>query len=120
MAAAAKKITGTAYWNMWDVLKYMLEQYPDSHGGRFGIFVLAISMALSYLAGEFTHVILRESSFCKNCIANMGHFLSQSCDELIALRLGSQCPLPTVDDDQTWSGSLYGAGHRHRSMETSE
>lgn len=37
---------------MWDVLAYMLEQYPDNDGARFGIFLLAVSMALSYLAGK--------------------------------------------------------------------
>ncbi|KAI0477488.1 permease for cytosine/purines, uracil, thiamine, allantoin-domain-containing protein [Xylariaceae sp. FL0804] len=50
VAACAKKLTGTAYWNMWDVLKYMLEQYPDNHGARFGIFLIAVAMSLSYLA----------------------------------------------------------------------
>ncbi|KAH8883381.1 hypothetical protein GQ53DRAFT_847024 [Thozetella sp. PMI_491] len=50
VAACAKKLTGTAYWNMWDVMKYMLEQYPDNHGARFGIFLIAVAMALSYLA----------------------------------------------------------------------
>ena len=28
----------------------MLKQYPDNHGARFGIFLCAFSMALSYLA----------------------------------------------------------------------
>jgi nucleobase:cation symporter-1, NCS1 family len=52
VAACAKKLTGTAYWNMWDVMKYMLAQYPDNHGARFGIFLIAVAMALSYLAGN--------------------------------------------------------------------
>ena len=54
VAAAAKKLTGTAYWNMWDVLKYMLDQYPDNHGARFGIFLCAVATAMAYLAGKFT------------------------------------------------------------------
>jgi nucleobase:cation symporter-1, NCS1 family len=52
VAACAKKLTGTAYWNMWDVMKYMLAQYPDNHGARFGIFLIAVAMGLSYLAGK--------------------------------------------------------------------
>jgi NCS1 family nucleobase:cation symporter-1 len=50
VAAAAKKLTGTAYWNVWDVMSYMLSQYPDNKGARFGIFLCAVAMALSYLA----------------------------------------------------------------------
>ncbi|WWC60687.1 uncharacterized protein I303_103263 [Kwoniella dejecticola CBS 10117] len=50
VAAAGRKITGTAFWNLWDVLAYMLEQYPDNHGARFGIFLCAVAVALSYLA----------------------------------------------------------------------
>lgn len=53
VAACAKKLTGTAYWNMWDVMKHMLEQYPDNHGARFGIFLIAVAMSLSYLAGKW-------------------------------------------------------------------
>ncbi|WVQ83420.1 hypothetical protein IAT38_005561 [Cryptococcus sp. DSM 104549] len=50
VASAAKKVTGTAYWNLWDTLDYMLTQYPDNHGARFGVFLVATSMAVSYLA----------------------------------------------------------------------
>ncbi|WWC68286.1 uncharacterized protein I206_102209 [Kwoniella pini CBS 10737] len=50
VAAAARKIHGTAFWNLWDVLNYMLEQYPDNHGARFGVFLCSIAIALSYLA----------------------------------------------------------------------
>ncbi|WRT69063.1 uncharacterized protein IL334_006046 [Kwoniella shivajii] len=50
VAAAGRKITGKAFWNLWDVLDYMLEQYPHNHGARFGIFLCAIAIALSYLA----------------------------------------------------------------------
>ena len=52
VAACAKKLTGEAYWNMWDVMKFMLRQYPENHGARFGIFLIAVAMALSYLAGK--------------------------------------------------------------------
>ncbi|WVQ63909.1 uncharacterized protein L199_002065 [Kwoniella botswanensis] len=50
VAAAGRKLTGTAFWNLWDVLNYMLEQYPDNHGARFGVFLCAVAIALSYLA----------------------------------------------------------------------
>jgi NCS1 family nucleobase:cation symporter-1 len=52
VASAAKKVTGTAYWNLWDTLDYMLTQYPESEnrGARFAIFLVAVSMALAYLA----------------------------------------------------------------------
>ncbi|BGP14767.1 hypothetical protein JCM10213v2_002719 [Rhodosporidiobolus nylandii] len=49
VASAAKKITGTAYWNLWDTLDYMLQQYPHNHGARFGIFLAAGALALAYI-----------------------------------------------------------------------
>jgi cytosine/uracil/thiamine/allantoin permease len=58
VAACAKKLTGTAYWNMWDVMKYMLAQYPDNHGARFGIFLISVAMALSYLAGKWFFILV--------------------------------------------------------------
>ncbi|WWD16896.1 hypothetical protein CI109_101328 [Kwoniella shandongensis] len=50
VASAAKKMTGKAYWNLWDTLDYMLDQYPHNSGARFGIFLAAVAMALAYLA----------------------------------------------------------------------
>ncbi|GAA5920620.1 hypothetical protein JCM6882_003881 [Rhodosporidiobolus microsporus] len=49
VASAAKKITGTAYWNLWDTLDYMLLQYDDNRGARFAIFLAAGILALSYI-----------------------------------------------------------------------
>lgn len=42
-------MTGKAFWNLWDVMAYMLEQYPDNRGARFGIFLCAFAMAIAYL-----------------------------------------------------------------------
>ncbi|KAJ3570479.1 hypothetical protein NPX13_g5718 [Xylaria arbuscula] len=50
VAACAKKLTGTAFWSVWDVLGFMLEQYPNNHGARFGIFLCATALALAFLA----------------------------------------------------------------------
>ncbi|GAA6014119.1 hypothetical protein JCM10207_006102 [Rhodosporidiobolus poonsookiae] len=49
VASAAKKITGTAYWNLWQTLEYMLDQYLDNSGARFGIFLASGALALSYI-----------------------------------------------------------------------
>lgn len=43
-------MTGTAIWNMWDTLDYMLDHHPDNLGHRFFVFLCAISMAIAYLA----------------------------------------------------------------------
>ncbi|EME38216.1 hypothetical protein DOTSEDRAFT_39271 [Dothistroma septosporum NZE10] len=50
VAACAKKLTREAYWNIWDVMTFMLPQYPEDHGARFGNFLIAVAMAFSYLA----------------------------------------------------------------------
>lgn len=59
-------MTGTAYWNMWDVLKYMLDQYPDNHGARFGIFLCAVTTAMAYLAGKSTETEPVDNPICSH------------------------------------------------------
>ncbi|KAK4700931.1 nucleobase:cation symporter-1, NCS1 family, partial [Phenoliferia sp. Uapishka_3] len=49
VASASKKLTGAVLWNLWDQLDWMLDQYPDNHGARFGIFLAASVFALAYI-----------------------------------------------------------------------
>ena len=54
VASATTKMSGKAFWNVWDVLSYMLEYYGDNSGGRFLVFLLANAMMLSYLVMNLT------------------------------------------------------------------
>ncbi|ESK96129.1 uracil permease [Moniliophthora roreri MCA 2997] len=50
IASASKELYGKALWNLWDVTQSMLDQYPNSPGARFGVFLAAGSMALALTA----------------------------------------------------------------------
>lgn len=50
VASASQELTGTPLWNLWDVTQYILDQYPNNSGARFGVFFAAGSMALALIA----------------------------------------------------------------------
>ncbi|KAL5536558.1 hypothetical protein ACEPAF_380 [Sanghuangporus sanghuang] len=49
VASASQVVTGTAFWNLWDVLDYMFVQYEHNPGARFLLFFCSGSLALSYI-----------------------------------------------------------------------
>ncbi|TRM61275.1 permease [Schizophyllum amplum] len=87
VASASKKITGTALWNLWDTLDYMLDQYPESEnrGARFGIFLLASILALAYVG---TNLAINSLPFGSDMTAMFPRYFTIRRGQFAATMLG--------------------------------
>uniref|UniRef100_A0A0W0FS71 Uncharacterized protein n=1 Tax=Moniliophthora roreri TaxID=221103 RepID=A0A0W0FS71_MONRR len=109
IASASKELYGKALWNLWDVTQSMLDQYPNSPGARFGVFLAAGSMALALTAINLSTNCL---PFGSDITALFPKYMTIRCGQFICCLAGlAIVPWKILKDGKTFLAFLSGYGY---------